>query len=282
MARELGVGTCQISTVPGDFEANLKALERSIEVIRYNSPWVKLICAHELCIQGVLSLEDVAQEIPGPLTDELGAMAKRHGIYLVPGSLYERRNDVIHNTAPVFDPRGQLMALYRKLYPWKPGEKTEPGRDTLVFDIPGAGRVGVCICYDLWFPEVIRDLAWKGAEVILIPTSTSTPDRRQELVLAQAAAIANQCFIVSVNGTGKGGIGQSIMADPEGTVMQLTGQVPENMAALLDLERVASVRRNGTCGISRPLASFFQEGHSFAYQRQPYSDSPLYEELQKL
>jgi formamidase len=282
MARELGLGACQISTVPGDIEANLKRLEQSIDAILDNSPRVRLVCAHELCIQGVYAMDAVAEEIPGPLTERLSDLARRKGVYLVPGSLYERKGGVVHNTAPVFGPDGNLVALYRKLYPWKPGEKTAPGNETLVFDIPDAGRVGLCICYDLWFPEVIRDLVWKGAEVVLVPTSTTTPDRKQELVLAQAAAIANQCFVVSVNGSGKGGIGQSIMVDPEGAVMQLTGQEPENMAALLDLGQVESVRKNGTCGITRPLASFFSEAHTFEYQKRAYRESPIFGLMEKL
>jgi formamidase len=282
MARELVLGTCQISTVPGDVEANLKALENSIDAMLHDDPRVRLVCAHELCIQGVSRMDDVAEEIPGALTERLSGLACSRRTYLVPGSLYERKDGVVHNTAPVFDPEGALVALYRKLYPWKPGEKTAPGRETLVFDIPDAGRVGLCICYDLWFPEVIRDLVWKGAEVVLIPTSTTTPDRRQELVLAQAAAIANQCFIVSVNGSGKGGNGQSIMVDPEGTIMKLMGQEPENTTALLDLDQVENVRRNGTCGITRPLASFFREGHTFEYQKRAYGESPIFSRMEKL
>jgi formamidase len=275
MSKELGIGTCQIDTVPGDIERNMQALERSIEAIKYNSPRVSLVCAHELCIQGTANMESVAQEIPGRITELCSAVARKHNIYLVPGSLYEKKDGAFHNTAPVFDPQGSIIAAYRKLYPWRPNEKTTPGRQTMVFDIPGIGRVGLCICYDLWFPEVTRDLAWKGADVIVIPTSTTTPDRRQEIVLARAAAIVNQCFVVSVNGTGKGGIGQSLIADPEGNIMQMTGQVPENMAAMLDLDRVKSIRKNGTCGITRPMASFFHEQHRFDYQKMDYSESPV-------
>ena len=55
-----------------------------------------------------------------------------------------------------------MVARYRKMYPWRPYEKTASGSKTVVFEITGVGRVGVCICYDLWFPEVIRDLVLQG------------------------------------------------------------------------------------------------------------------------
>ncbi|HWR69303.1 MAG TPA: carbon-nitrogen hydrolase family protein [Desulfomonilia bacterium] len=274
--RELGVGTCQIPTVPGDIGKNLEMLEQSIEAIKVSSPWVRLVCAHELCIQGTPDMEGMAQQIPGDIIESCARIARRKEIYLIPGSLYERKDGRIYNTAPVIDPQGKLIALYRKLYPWLPGEKTTPGDNTLVFDIPEVGRLGLCICYDLWFPEVIRDLVWKGSEAVFIPTSTSTPDRSQELVLTQASAIANQCYVVSVNGTGRGGIGQSLIVDPEGTIVQQTGQEPENMAAKLDFAHVRNVREKGTCGVSRPLASYFHEQHRFDHQKRNYAESPLW------
>jgi len=100
-----------------------------------------------------------------------------------------------------------------------------PISKTVVFDIPDLGRVGVCICYDLWFPELIRDLIFKGAEVIVIITLSGTQDRRQETVLCQAAAIQNQCYVMSINGVGGGGKGESLIVDPEGIVTQQAWQL---------------------------------------------------------
>jgi formamidase len=216
-----------------------------------------------------------AESIPGPITEQCAAIAREHGIFLIPGSLYEKEGIAIYNTAPVFNPQGELIERYRKMYPWRPHEKTTPGNRTAVFEIAGVGKVGVCVCYDLWFPEVIRDLAWKGAEVIMIPTLTGTQDREQELILTRAAAIANQCFVASINGLGKNGKGQSMLVDPEGNVLQMAGQVPENMLALLDLDRVDQVRQYGTCGVSRPLTSFLHEAHRFPHQEMNAKSPPL-------
>ena len=146
------------------------------------------------------------------------------------------------------------------------------------FEITDVGRVGVCICYDLWFPEVIRDLVFKGAEVIMVPTLTGTQDRWQEIILCRAAAITNQCYVISVNGAGQTSKGRSLIVDPEGNIMQKAGERPENLMAMLDLSRVDQVRQYGTCGVSRPVASFLHESHRFPHQGAG-TKTPLSEKL---
>ena len=273
MSRLLGIGACQMETNYGDIQSNLDALDRHIKTIKFYSPWVRLICAPELIIPGMSRMTDTAQPIPGPITSFCADLAKKYRVYLVPGSIYEKSGKSIFNTAPVFDPQGNLIATYRKMYPWRPHEKTNSGKQTVTFRVKGIGVVGLCICYDLWFPEVIRDLVWKGAEVILIPTLTGTQDRRQELILCQAAAATNQCYIVSVNGLSPGGKGQSVIIDPEGNIVQKADQVPENMIAMLDLEQVAQVRQYGNSGVSRVMSSYFHEKHRFGHQKESYQKS---------
>jgi formamidase len=274
MSRLLGIGACQMETSYEDPQTNLDTLARHVAAIKFYGPWVKLICAPELIIPGMAKMAAAAQTIPGPITEFCANLAKEHEIYLIPGSLYETAEGKTFNTAPVFNPQGELVTTCRKLYPWRPHEKSSPGRQTVTFEVQGVGIVGLCICYDLWFPEVIRDLVWKGAEIILIPTLTGTMDRRQELIVSQAAAIVNQCYIVSVNASAPGGRGHSIIVDPEGQIVQHAGQLPENMIAMLDLERVTQVREYGTCGVSRVLSSYFHESHRFAHQREAYQHSP--------
>jgi formamidase len=257
MSRLLGIGACQMGMHSGDVHANLDAMAKHIKNIKFYSPWVKLICAPELFIPGLSPMEQTAQTIPGEITSYCAELAKEHAVYLIPGSIYEKAAGGIYNTAPVFNPRGELIATYRKLYPWRPHEKTVSGNRTVTFDIPGVGTMGLCICYDLWFPEVIRDLVWQGAEVVLIPTLTGTQDRRQELILCRAAAMVNQCYVVSVNGLKPGGIGQSVIVDPEGNIIQQANQLPENMIAMLDIEQVQQVRTYGTCGVSRVNEQLF-------------------------
>jgi formamidase len=144
-------------------------------------------------------LEQVAQAIPGPLTDRICDLARQTRKWIVPGSIVERDGANLHNTAIAVSHEGEIVARYRKLFPWMPYETSVPGNEHVTFDIPGVGRFGLAICYDGWVPEIIRTLAWMGAEVILQPTYTRTSDRTQELILAQANAIANQVYVVNPN-----------------------------------------------------------------------------------
>jgi predicted amidohydrolase len=81
----------------------------------------------------------------------------------------------------------------------------------------------LAICYDIWCPEVARQLAGLGAEFIVAPTQTTTCDREQELILIRAAAIANQVFLVSANAAAPIGTGRSLIVDPEGRVRAQAG-----------------------------------------------------------
>ncbi len=172
--------------------------------------------------------ERVAVEIPGELTERLEAIAAEAGVWLVAGSVYERgRGDAIHNTALAVSPQRGLVAAYRKAFPWQPSERTEPGDRFVVFDIDGVGRAGLAICYDGFFPEVFRQLAWMGAEVVFQPTLTTTSDRGAELVTARANAIVNQLYVVNVNAAAPAGLGRSLIVDPEGMVKVEAGSTDE-------------------------------------------------------
>ena len=142
--------------------------------------------------------EALAEPLDGPRVTELREIAREANVWLLPGTVPERGDDGgLYNTAVVIAPDGTLAAGYRKMFPWRPFEPFKPGDRFVVFDMPGVGRIGLAICYDIWYPEVSRQLAWMGAELIIFPAQTSTCDRAQELVLARANAIANQVFVVA-------------------------------------------------------------------------------------
>lgn len=114
------------------------------------------------------------------------------------------------------------------------------------------------ICYDGWFPEVARSLAMQGAELLIQPSLTSTSDREQELLLARAHAIFNQCFVISVNSALAIGGGHSIAADPEGRVLFQGSSGEELILEVLDLGRVSTVRERGTRGLNRLHADLLE------------------------
>jgi len=221
---------------------------------------VQLVIFPELHLPGLQPLlephgerpAELAVDVPGPLTERLGEIARENGVWLVPGSVYERgEGDRVHNTCLVLSPEGELAASYRKVFPWQPHESSAPGDRFTTFDIPEVGRLGLSICYDGSFPETCRQLAWMGAEVVLQPTLTTTSDRNQELVLARANAIFNQLYLVSLNAGSPAALGRSLIVDPEGLVRLDAGGGEELLTDVLDLDAVTRVREHGTAGVSR-------------------------------
>jgi predicted amidohydrolase len=204
------------------------------------------------------ALQDSAEPLDGPRIKELQQLAADLGIWLVPGSVCERGPEgQLFNTQLVLSPEGELAGYYRKIFPWRPFEPYDPGDRFTTVDLAGIGRVGLNICYDAWYPEVSRQLAWMGAEVIINVVKTTTPDRRQELILAKANAIVNQVFVVSVNCAGPTGQGKSIIVDPEGnTIAEAGNDAPVLLTADLDLAAVEHVRTHGTENLNRPWSQF--------------------------
>ncbi|MFJ3654153.1 carbon-nitrogen hydrolase family protein [Streptomyces nigra] len=200
----------------------------------------------------------LAEPLGGPRDRALAELAGDLGIWLAPGSLYERSPDGrVHNTAPVYSPRGQRVAAYRKIFPWRPYETVTPGAEFTVFDLDGIGRVGLSICYDAWFPETTRHLAWMGAELVLNFVQTSGSDRAQECVLARANAIVNQLFVASVNCAAPVGTGRSLLVDPQGTVRtEAPSDSDTTLTDVIDLDEVTNVRRHGTAALNRPWQQF--------------------------
>jgi predicted amidohydrolase len=198
-------------------------------------------------------LRENAEPLDGPRVTALGRIAAEHRVWLVPGSVAERSADGrIFNTAVVLAPDGRLVAAYRKVFPWRPYEQWTPGADWVTFDVPDVGRFGLSICYDSWFPESTRQLAWLGAEVVLNVVKTIGADRAQELVLARANAIVNQVYFLSVNAAGPVGQGRSIHVDPDGDVLAEAADAAPAVTVLeLDLDRVTQVRESGTAGLNR-------------------------------
>jgi predicted amidohydrolase len=202
--------------------------------------------------------------VPVPQTDRLCELARKTRQWLVPGSMWEMVDDKMYNTSVVISPDGDIVAKYRKMFPWLPYEAgTAAGDQFCVSDIPNVGRFGLCICYDMWFPEVSRTLAWMGAEVIIQPTLTPTSDRELELVMARANTLFNQCYFVSVNGIGTWGGGRSTIIDPDGRILQQAGTNQTFMTEMLDLDHTTRTREYGTLGLAQTLKQLRDSGHKF-------------------
>jgi predicted amidohydrolase len=234
---------------------NRYLIQKEIEAMKRRFPWVQMVVLGELATFGPDPA--AAQTLPGPTEEFYCQLAKDQGIWLIPGSLKEKSDDKLYNTASVIDPTGAVIARYRKMFPWCPYEKNvEAGEDFVVFDVPDVGRFGISICYDQWFPETSRNLAWMGAEVIICPTMTSTIDRELELCLARSNAIANQCYFFNINVAGKLGNGKSIVVGPDGAVLHQAGELDEVIPIEVDFAHLRRTRERGLLGMCQPLKSF--------------------------
>lgn len=241
-------------------------LRRTVSDLRAEFPRVTMMVFPEYHTCRVSSRPDqrhdayqqIAEPLDGPRVRALRQIAADAGVWLLPGTVIEQSSHgELFNTAIVCSPDGGLAGAYRKAFPWRPFEQLTPGTGFTTVDLPGIGRVGLAICYDLWFPEVARQLAWMGAEVIIYPTQTSTSDRDQELVLARAAAITNQVFVVSVDAAAPDGVGRSIVVDPEGIVrVAAPSETPAVVTDVIDLDAVTRVREYGTRGLNRVWSQF--------------------------
>ena len=260
--------------VSGEAE-NVTAMGKRLNLLMLRFPWVQMVVFSELCAFGPAPKH--AQSMPGPVETAFCEMAARHRIWLVPGSLFERTADGIFNTAPVINPRGEVVLRYRKMFPFLPYETgVRPGREFAVFDVPDVGRFGLSICYDMWFPETTRQLVAQGAEVILHPTMTDTIDRDVELPIARASATINQCYFFDVNGVGDGGTGRSTVIDPSGIVLYEAGRGVEMLPIEIDLDRVRRERNRGVRGLGQTLKSFRDRPVDFpVYQRSVESETYL-------
>lgn len=256
--------------------SNVELMKLKIDITMNLYPWVEMIVFSELCGYGPLTY--TAQEVPGLFELEMTAIAKKYGIWLLPGSIFEKSEDKIYNTATVINPQGEVVNRYRKMFPFYPYEVgVTSGSEYCIFDVPDVGKFGVSICYDMWFPETVRTLAVMGAEVILHPTMTGTIDRDIELAIVRSMAAINQCFFFDVNGLDSGGSGKSIVCGPDGRILYEAGSTEEIFPLELNISRVKRSRELGVLRLGQPLKSFRDHMGDFTvYQKdtpRPYLDS---------
>ena len=177
--RMLRLGGIQMPIHPHRPEENLERAERALRIAR--STGCQLVAFPELFLTGPLGRAglSLAQPIPGPWTEELGRLARTHGLYVAMGTIVERAspNGPFYNTAVLLDDRGHIVGTYRKRKLWN-GEKAyiAPGGVSPVFETE-LGRVGLAVCWDLAFPEVIKELALQGAQIVVCPSFWLWSDR---------------------------------------------------------------------------------------------------------
>jgi len=203
-----------------------------------------------------------AETIPGPTSEALGAAARDLDIVII-GSMFERRAaGLYHNTAIVLDADGSTAGVYRKMHiPDDPlyYEKFyfTPGDLSFRSFATRAARIGVCVCWDQWFPEAARLTALTGAQILFYPTAIGwLPDEKETYgpsqhsaweTMIRSHAIANGIYVAAPNRVGREGQlqfwGASFVADPYGNVIaRASHEAEETLVVECDLSRIDTAR----------------------------------------
>jgi len=250
--KPLSIAAIQLNLARKD---NYTLLESKAREAVYRFPWLEMLVFSELAVGGAGASN--ATFFLSEYLDKLKELAKELDVWLIPGSFYEETEEGTFNTTPVIDNKGDLVTKCRKLYPFLPYETdVAAGNEVCVFEIPGSGKVGIHICYDLWFPETSRALALKGAEVILHPSLTDTCDRDVERAMVKATAAQQQCYYIDVNAGGEQGVGLSLIAGPDGEILHDALAGEEFMLVEVDFDRVRRCRKRGLKGLGQPIKSY--------------------------
>src|SRR5271165_6433296 len=265
------LGLLQTTCAP-DPEANLKHTLALAE--RAARQGARIICTQELfrseyfCQSENHDYFKLAETIPGPSTEAFQKLAKKHSVVII-ASLFEKRAaGVYHNTAAIIDADGSLLGIYRKMH-----IPDDPLFYEKFYFTPGDlgfrawqtryAKIGVCVCWDQWYPEAARLTALRGAEILFYPTAIGWhPSEKAEHGANQASAwetiqrahaIANGIYAAAVNrigheGPAEGGIefwGSSFLADPFGRIIAKAGQDTEEiLIADCDPKLQEETRRN--------------------------------------
>ncbi len=273
MAKNFRVGLVQMA-MSADPQVNLdRAAERVEEAARRGA---EVVCLPELfrspyfCQREDAALFDLAETVPGPSTERLSAVARKTGAAVVVPVFERRAAGLYHNSAAIVDSDGKLAGLYRKMHiPDDPAfyEKYYFAPGDLgfrAFDV-AAGRIGILICWDQWYPEGARLTALQGAAVLFYPTAIGwhphekarhgEAQRDAWKTIQRGHAIANGVYVAAVNRTGhepgqpgQAGLefwGTSFLCDPFGVVVaEASPDREEILVAEIDLGRIEEVRRN--------------------------------------
>ena len=259
-----------------------------------------VVCLQELfagtypCQEEDVRRFDDAEPIPGPTSRRIAEAAREHGVVVV-GSFFERRaKGVYHNTAVVFERDGSSLGMYRKMH-----IPDDPHYYEKFYFAPGdlgfrsfqtsAGRIGVCICWDQWFPEAARLTALHGADIIFYPSAIGwSLDEKQEFgetqwsaweTVMRGHAIANGVYVAAVNRVGVEQQiefwGASFVADPNGRIVDRAAHDKEQtLVVQCDFEQVDVVRTHWPFLRDRRIDAYGDLSRRFVDPAADNSDAP--------
>jgi len=229
MKDKIKLALAQISSKRESKKENLQKIEQL--TLRAKEQAADIVIFPELSLTGYVVLDQIyelAETIPGPTTEKVEALAKKTGMHIIFGmpELSEKTQATVFNTAVFVGPKG-LIGKYRKMYlpthsVFEEKRYFRPGYQTAAFQTD-LGNIGLCICYDVFFPEVFRLTRLKGAQLIVCISASPAVRRGYFEILTSARALENTAYLAYVNLAGvEDGLqfwGGSRLVGPTGDVL---------------------------------------------------------------
>ncbi|MFD1019731.1 carbon-nitrogen family hydrolase [Thalassobacillus hwangdonensis] len=243
----------QMDIHPGDPEANRQKVAAWVEAeVKRNNPDTIVLPEMWTTAYTLSELDGIADDEREPTESFLKELAIKHNVNMIGGSVANKMNGKVYNTALVIDRKGNLVYHYDKVHlvPMldEPAYLSGGESPAEVFELDGV-KLGVVICYDLRFPELIRWLALEGAQALVIVAEWPLARVDHWRTLQRARAIENQMYVLTCNRIGAyDGVefaGTSMVTDPWGDVLVEGSQGKEETLSIsLDLEKVKQVRED--------------------------------------
>jgi len=222
------LAVCQASATLGDKAKNIATIRRAAQAA---ACWgADLLALPELFLTGYnigSRAAELAEAANGPSLSAIADIATREGCAICVG-FAERDGNTVFNSSVLFDARGNLVALYRKIHLFGPKEREFfTAGDELVVACLGDRKIGMAICYDIEFPEFARALKQRGADLIVAPTANMLPYVEVPTTFVRARALENGLFVAYANHCGAEAdveyTGMSCISGPDGLDLARAG-----------------------------------------------------------